>query len=297
MSEFLKAFADIVTETKANVFRVAEMVGEGDPEVMEFVGTNPCQDLYSVAKAFVVTAVGMLYDEGKLTPSEVITDVLGDLCPADTQAFWRETTLDMLLTHRVRLPGGFLDIDSLDANEFGKDYLAYTLTYPLLPGDGSKRCYTDAAFYILARAVEVRAGMPVDNFLWERLFFPLGCREMAWSRCPMGHPMGATGLYIRVEDMVKLGAIYLHRGCYRGKRYLSEEWVEMVLSRGYELQSVGVGKAFGKGGMRGQMLLVIPEEDRVVAWQGFHEEGPYPFTEFSACYRAGGIAITPTIGK
>ena len=296
MSEFLSAFGRVVAETGANVFRVAELIGDGEPEVLEFQKNNPCQDLYSVAKAYVVTAVGMLYDMGKIQPEEIITDVLGDLCPENTHPFWHETTIDMLLTHRVRLPGGFLDIDSLDANEFGEDYLAYTLTYPLLPGDGKEGCYTDAAFYILARAVEVRAGMPIDDFLWKHLFFPLGYREVAWSKCPMGHTMGATGLYIRAEDMTKLGAIYLNKGCYHGKRYLSEEWVDMVLTRGYELHQVGIGKAYGKGGMRGQMLLVIPEENRVVAWQGFHEEGPYPFTEFSACYRDGGIAITPSVG-
>ena len=29
-------------------------------------------------------------------------------------------------------------------------------------------------------------------------------KEFAWSRCPYGYSMGATGLYIRTEDMVKL---------------------------------------------------------------------------------------------
>ena len=57
-------------------------------------------------------------------------------------------------------------------------------------------------------------------------------------------------------------------GVWKGQRILSKQWVDKVRSSGYELKPVGVGEAFGKGGMRGQMLLIIPESDRIVAWQG-----------------------------
>ena len=81
----------------------------------------------------------------------------------------------------------------------------------------------------------------------------------------MGHTMGATGLYIRTDDMVKLGALYLCDGCYRGERILSREWVNTVLERGYELRE-GVAGAIRKGGMRGQMLAIFPKQNRAVAW-------------------------------
>jgi CubicO group peptidase (beta-lactamase class C family) len=117
--------------------------------------------------------------------------------------------------------------------------------------------------------VEKVAGEPIDNFLWHELFTPLGFKEMAWSRCPMGHPMGATGLYIRTSDMVKLGAIYLYGGEWKGHRYLSEEWVNIVLTRGYEMRPIDEATgAYGKGGMHGQKLAVMPQQRRVVAWHG-----------------------------
>ncbi|MBQ8612447.1 MAG: beta-lactamase family protein [Oscillospiraceae bacterium] len=285
MSGFLDAFAALAQRSGGNVFCVGEMRGDCVPQLKTLKVNNPCQDVYSVAKAFTVTAVGLLVDRGLLSVQETITDVLKDQLPADCAPVWYSTTLDMLLRHQVALPEGFLDIDGWDANEFGEDYLAYTLQYPI-PADMAPRyCYTDAAFYLLSRAVEARAGVPLDTFLWKELFFPLDCREAAWSRCPQGHAMGATGLYIRVEDMLKLGRLYLDGGVWQGRRILSQQWVETVRSRGYELNPVGVGDAFGKGGMRGQMLIIIPQQDRVAAWQSCEDTCSADYVRFAAQYR------------
>jgi len=74
-------------------------------------------------------------------------------------------------------------------------------------------------------------------FCRENIFQPLGFREAAWGCCPPEHAIGATGLYIRVNDMIKLGAVYLNCGTYRGKRILSEGWVKTVLAGQYEFAS------------------------------------------------------------
>ena len=66
--------------------------------------------------------------------------------------------------------------------------------------------------------------------------------------------------------MAKLGVMYVNRGVYDGKRFLSETAVEEVLRRGFELHPVGdSGFAFGKGGMRGQFLYINMKTKRVVA--------------------------------
>lgn len=286
MSNFLNAFEEAVKTSGANVFCVGEALCGQELQVRRFGQHNPCQDVYSVSKAYTVTAVGLLVDRGLLRVEETLTDVLAEELPAGCHPIWYKTTVDMLLRHQVALPGGFLDIDCFDANDFGEDYLAYTLTYPLPEDAQPKNTYTDAAFYLLGRVVEKRAGMPLDSFLWKELFCPLGCREAAWSRCPQGHAMGGTGLYIRVEDMLRLGMLYRDGGVYGGRRILSQKWVDTVLTRGYELNRVSPeSTAYGKGGMRGQMLMVCPEEGRVVAWQGCEDSYPVDFVRFASDYR------------
>jgi len=85
--------------------------------------------------------------------------------------------------------------------------------------------------------------------------------------------MGATGLYIRSEDMVKLGWVYLNSGMYEGKRIISETWVEQTLSCGYELCQLGNRNAYAKGGMNGQMLYISFDPKRAVAWHGYNPNG------------------------
>ena len=282
MSKFLDDFiAEIATREKANVFFIGEYK-DGVIETRQLQRTNPCQDTYSVSKSYVVTAIGLLVDRGLLRTDEILTDILADELPATYNEVWAKTTVHMLLLHKVGLKGGYLDIDCFDANQFGDDYLADVLNAPIADDfDLEKSTYTDAAFYLLSRIVEKRAGMGTDNFLWQHLFYPTGCREAAWAHCPKGHVMGATGLYIRVEDLVKHGMIYLNGGMYEGKRILSEEWVKTVIENGYELKPSSEGKAYGKGGMRGQKMMVVPAKNRVVAWLGCGDNG---FTDWVANY-------------
>ena len=42
-------------------------------------------------------------------------------------------------------------------------------------------------------------------------------------------------MYVRTEDMAKLGEVYQNGGTFEGKRLLSKEWVELVFEREYEL--------------------------------------------------------------
>lgn len=281
MSRFLEAFREEIKKRKANVFAAAEYCG-GRLESMQLVLTNPCQNVYSVAKAYVVTAVGLAVDRGLLSEEETVTEILREDCPENYQRVWDQVTVEMLLWHQVPLPKNFLDIDVCDSREFGEDYLAHILKTAVETEDGTyPPRYTDAAYYLLSRIVEKRTGMGMDDFLWKHLFFPTGCREAAWSHCPRGHVIGATGLYIRAEELVKLGAVYLQGGLWEDTRILSEDWVNTVLQKGYELKPQAEGRAFCKGGMRGQMLMLIPEAGRVVAYQGC---GDHNFVDFIAAY-------------
>ena len=107
----------------------------------------------------------------------------------------------------------------------------------------------------------------MDDFMWRELFYPCKVREAAWSKCPQGYAMGATGLYTRSIDIARLGQIYAHGGMWGERRILSEEWVNLAKERAYSLNLRANG-AYTKGGMRGQMLMLLPHCHRAVAWLG-----------------------------
>lgn len=284
MSRFLEEFRDYIETSGGRVFSVAEIVGDSLPEKIEIKENNLSQNIYSVSKMYTVTAIGILCDRGLLTTESTVTEILGDECPEGYDPYWEQTTVDMLMRHRVGFPGGF-DTDVLDASEYDPDYLKEIMLKKWICPPDTERHYEDAVYYVLSRIVNKVSGKPLFAFCWENIFLPLSFKEAAWSCCPQGHAIGATGLYIRVEDMVKLGAVYLGGGEYRGKRIVSSEWCAKVLEREYEFKPNGIKDSYNKGGLNGQELLVIPCENRVIGWQGYDTRADRPdLTRFAAEY-------------
>lgn len=270
MSRFLDAFSEFIRTQPFEIIRLSQVQNNGEIETLNCASANPCQNTYSVAKSFTSTAIGLLYDKGLIQMNEKVCDILADELPeSGMDKRWHLVTVEMALTHSAGLPGGFLDIDVHKSSEFTEDFLRYMLTYPLdyTPGTDSK--YSDGAYYLLSRIVAKKSGMFMDNFLWKELLVKLDFQEMAWSHCPHGHPMGATGMYISSEDMAKLGMVYLNGGVYRGQQVLSEEWCSMALNNEYGFDKGFDGKMFYKGGMFGQRLMIVPGQNRVVALQSF----------------------------
>jgi len=241
--------------------------------------SNLCQDSYSVTKAFTMTAAGMLFDQGKLDVNEKILPIMQQEGYREAAPGWEKVTVDHVLTHKMGLSEGFLDIDVEDAGAYDTlDYMQMVLRHSLPLEPGTKWQYSDAAYYLMSRIVAARAGKTCDMVLADMMYRMMRFREAAWSRCPLGHPLGATGLYVAARGMVKLGWLYANRGVYGGERVLSEAWVDLALGR-YEFAHVGHG-IYGKGGMNGQMLLFSPEKKISVAWHGFEESGMPKMMEY-----------------
>jgi CubicO group peptidase (beta-lactamase class C family) len=284
MSRFLEDFERFIKENDGRVFSVTEIVGNNEPEKIELVENNASQNIYSVSKMYSVTAIGILWDRGSISVDDTVTDILGEQCPEGYEPYWKETTVDMLMRHRVGFPGGF-DTDVTDASKYDPDYLKEIMLKKWVCPPDTERHYEDASYYILSRIVNKVSGKPLFNFCWENIFLPLSFKEAAWSCCPKGHAIGATGLYIRCEDMIKLGAVYLNGGEYRGNKIISENWINKVLEREYEFKPNGIKDSYNKGGLYGQELLVIPCENKVVGWQANDRRPETPdFTKYAAEY-------------
>ena len=106
MSEFLDAFEQEIKGCEgANVFAIAEY-HSGALSHKQLQRSNPCQNVYSIAKTYIVSAIGLLVDRGLLSTNELLTDILADELPESLHPIWKRTTVEMLLLHRVgqRLP-------------------------------------------------------------------------------------------------------------------------------------------------------------------------------------------------
>lgn len=260
--------------SNTTVYSIAVSTTDGI-KVKKVQNTDP-QNTYSVSKVFCVTAIGMLYDEGKIKMTDTIGNIFKDEIKkyGISESKWKDITIHDVLKHKIGYTkGSLLDIDVYknEWKSWDKDFLKLTLNYAT---DGKKTYkYSDAAYYLLSRVVAKISGQKLDVYLKSRLFDKADFKNYTITKCPEGHPIGATQFFLRPDDVVKLGRIYLNGGTYNGKRIISQEWVNIVIDKGYELGSNGTG--YSKGGMNGQFLYINYKHNVAVAWLSKWEDNTW----------------------
>jgi CubicO group peptidase (beta-lactamase class C family) len=144
-------------------------------------------------------------------------------------------------------------------------------------------------------------GKWVPDFFDEYLARPLQFHSYHLNLMPTGEAYMGGGAYLRPRDELKLGQLYLGGGLWNGRRVVSQEWVEESTAPhssftpafeaegehqygyGWHIHRLKIGdriyRDYGAGGNGGQVVIVIPELDLVVGFNG----GSYG--EFPKWYR------------
>jgi len=265
---------EMLKQADANVFRYC-MYRDGEITEHERIASYPCSNCYSISKNFTATAVGLAFDRGLLTLDDDVIDLLKDELPEQYDDNLKQVKVRHLLTQTMGLGEGCLF--EKDRYTHGTDdFIKFALSRPLLNAPGTKFVYSNSTFYLLACIVEKLSGLPLDLFLRKYLFTKLGINEFTWERCPKGHVMGATGLYLSTADLLKLGILYCNHGVWEGEQLLSERWVELATTRRPEYEGLPTALSFWfiDGGFQGsgayrQYLIVYPERKIVFAAHSF----------------------------
>jgi len=181
--------------------------------------------------------------------------------PAD-----REITVKDLLTHVSGLASGPMSNSTAQVPGVARKPTDKLADYiPRLGGSalefqpGSRWAYSaQAGFDTLGRIVEIASGIPLDQFFRQRIFDPLGMKDISfwpseqqWPRVasvytrganglqknqnPNGmssqvYFMGSGGLISTAEDYIPYGVMLANGGQLNGKRLLSPKTIEMMRS-------------------------------------------------------------------
>ena len=260
--EFIKA-------NHLNIYDIAIMTDSGI-EHAYCQPCNACNAIYSVTKLFIVTMIGILYDEGSIRLDDRITDVLSGSLKFRYDPIWDTVTIRHALTHTMGIDYGVIDIDRDDTSQYETDnYLEFIFSNPPSETPGQHRQYTDVPHYLLSLVIEAITGKRADEAITEQILNPLHFASTAWARCPQNHMIGSSGTYMSARDMVKLAWLYQNNGVYQGTRIISEEWVRLTEKEQYDLYPLEQSGFWGKGGMNGQMTMFNREKRLAVAWLGY----------------------------
>lgn len=271
-------FEDFIRTVKENswpvygieVFYKGQVVDQYDfvPEVRH--------PIYSATKAFTSTAVGIAVDEGKFSIEKSIYDYLKDEVPSDISdkqlSVLRKISIRRLLTMSV--PGYPFRME-------GDNWLRDSLSYPVPFTDTPVFDYSNIPAYLVGVAVEKAVGEHLAAYLDTRLFQPLGIEKPVYNNCPSGHFYGASGMYLTVNELSRLGQLYLQNGQYNGRQIISEKWIKEATAVQQMNREGGYGyfiwkykDGFRISGKWGQRCYVFPDQQLMITYLADIKEGP-----------------------
>ncbi len=225
---------------------------------------------YSLCKSITGMAIGMLIDEGRLKLDDRVVDILSSKVNPISYLKYKNLTIRHLLT--MTSGASFNEMGSATETDWIKGYFDSHVRFT----HGSQFCYNSMNSYMLSAVVTEVTGQTMMEYLNNRLWEPLGITNVYWESCPMGRTKGGWGLYLTMEDMAKIGQMYLQKGLWKGKRILSENWIasscqkqvdtgeENGYSYGYHNWIAEEEHAYLFNGMFGQNVLIYPDKRMIL---------------------------------
>ena len=244
--------------------------------------------LHSVSKTFTATAVGLAIADGKMALTDKVVDYFPDKLPAEVSENLKAMTVRDLLT----MSCGH-DVEPSGRNS-EQDWVTAFLAHPVVHEPGTFYLYNSLGTYMLSAIVQQVTGEKVVDYLTPRLFEPLHIDKPKWEESQQGINCGGWGLYLKTEDLAKMGQLLLQNGEWNGKQLIPAEWVaemskkqvesinpgtriEQAAERGMTKETSDWMQGYGyqmwrcrpgcfrADGARGQYIIVVPDKNAVIA--------------------------------
>lgn len=244
--------------------------------------------LFSLSKSFTSTAVGFAVQDGLLSLADPLTKFFPEYLTNEPCANMRKMTVKHLITMNTgheEEPFRFDPAGTDLTRTFLQSYIPYE--------PGTHFLYNTDATYILSRIVQKVTGKTVFDYLKDKLFRPLGMHEdIWWETMGEGANAGGFGFNAHLDELMKLGTLYLHDGNWEGKQLLPAQWVkdaqtpwsdnsrnestspEWQSGYGYQFWMCSPEHVYRGDGAFGQYMVIMPDQDMLfVANSGLDDMG------------------------
>ncbi|MGV3708309.1 MAG: serine hydrolase domain-containing protein, partial [Gemmatimonas sp.] len=240
------------------------------------LGVTADQSIYDLASLTKVvattTAIMVLYDQGKVALDAPVSRYI----PAFSGGLKDQVTIKHLLTHRAGLPAGRELWRIARTPEAAR---AAVLATPVSCTPGNCFEYSDLGADILGFVAEAASGEPLDQFLDEQVFTPLGMNDTHFKlnafdaartapteiAPPRGYPLrgevhdenayalggvaGHAGLFSTANDLSVFAQMLLEGGQFNGHRIVADSTVALFTRRSDRgTRALGWDSCDGDGG-------------------------------------------------
>lgn len=249
-------------------------------------GPGVLHDMRSISKSVLGLTYGILMAKGKAppitTPAVAVFPEYAELDTPERRA--------ILIEHLLTMSSGLDWDEPSPIHRPSRDDqfpLAWkSSAYPFVFGrdmvatPGSRFVYSGGSTAVLAEIMTRSAATDLRSIVGKELFEPLGIVDWEWSANLRGAPIAFGGLRLNARDLMKIGAMMLADGVWRGRQVVPKSWIAQSTSLhidtgagGYGYQwwtttfawngrSLDAALALGNGG---QTLTLIPDLELAVA--------------------------------
>lgn len=237
-------------------------------------GAGRRHPIYSATKAVTSLAAGLGIQEGKLAQEDSIYEYLGSEVPVyvseEQRARLKQITLRRLLA---------MSVQGWPFRPEGENWLEYALTFPLGDIETPAFSYSNIPAYLAGVAVEKAVGEHLYTYLNKRIFTPLEIWKPIYQNCPSGHFYGASGMELSVEELEKIGRLFLQEGNWQGQQLVSPEYIREAVSIQQSNREGGYGyyiwyypDGYYLSGKWGQRCLVLPKQKLTITYLSHMEQ-------------------------
>lgn len=230
--------------------------------------------LYSMSKSVTSTAIGFAVSEGLINLNDRVADFFPEYVMSK-RPFNRMLTIRMLLTmHSDKL------ITVLE-EKGQKDWIANFMNATFMLPPNTKFNYISENTFMLSAIISKVTGMSMIDYLYPRMFEPLGIEKPFWETDGAGNNAGGWGLYMKSEDLAKFFLPYIHGGKWiDGTQLIPEIWVkeatrkqvdsvndgyiDNMMGYGYQFWRNPIANSYRADGLFGQRCFMFPDYDALV---------------------------------
>ena len=264
-----------------------------DPEWHPFYKDSDLHTIQSVSKSVTSAIVGIAIERGHIKSIDTkIINYFSEYEDLFDSNLKRSITIRDLLnmasgirwdedSHPYTNP-----LNDAASMENSYDWVEYILSLPMEYEPGTKFVYNSGITVLLSYILQEATGDSLEKYAEEYLFKPIGIERYYWKKTPKGLTDAEGGLYLSTRDFAKIGLLYLNHGVSGERQVLTNDWVELTMSPNIEIEGsdreygfqwwfVPYGAdqekwIFSGSGYGGQYLMVVPEHELVMVFNGWN---------------------------
>lgn len=282
-----------IETTPPNDFRGLVVIKGNKIVIEEYFNTfwrNSVHDIRSAGKSVTALLLGIAIKEDLI---ESLDQNVYSLFSEHKNPSINEDYKKIKLRDILDMSSG-LDADSDNSQTVGHagkwiakdDWKDYLLNVPLKSKPGEKFVYADIHPLLIGLAIEEASGMSLKEYAQEKLFDPLGIKQVYWYTNAANQTGAAGNLYLTTLDFAKLGMLVTNDGNWDNQQIIDTDYIESLinsknplisdwfsLADSYGMFWYKASRTFGEkkldylfaSGNGGNHLIVIPDKEIVIA--------------------------------